>query len=321
MFENKVTLQYRKILFIIIGLFCCTPIVDAPEALFIGFVFSMLLGHPFMKHNGKLTKFLLQYSIIGLGFGMNIIEAAKAGKQGLLFTIVSIATTLILGYFLGKWLRVPQKTSTLISSGTAICGGSAIAAVAPVIDSDDNETSVALASIFILNSLALFIFPLVGHWLEMSQADFGLWSAIAIHDTSSVVGAAQKYGNEALKIATTIKLERALWIIPLSLGYAFLGRQQQKTRDKNLPKPKIKIPYFIFGFVVAMLINTFVPAMTEFNQLIVILSKRGLTLTLFLIGAGLSLKALKTVGIKPLLQAVLLWLFISISALYVILSR
>lgn len=249
---------------------------------------------------------------------MNAIEAMKAGKEGLIFTIVSISSTLIIGLLLGKWLKIPNNTSTLISSGTAICGGSAIAAVAPVIDAKENETSVALASIFILNALALFIFPVVGHSLSMSQEDFGLWSAIAIHDTSSVVGAAQKYGDEALKIATTVKLERALWIIPVSLVFVFI---QKKRSKKAHHQAKIKIPYFILMFIIAMLINTFVPRISPLSHYIVLIAKKGLGLTLFLIGAGLSINAIKSVGVKPLLQAVLLWAFISVGALLIILNR
>ncbi|MHA3046187.1 YeiH family protein [Riemerella anatipestifer] len=311
MLEKRIPPIITKSLFIILALLCFSPLIDPPKALFIGILFSILLGHPFLKYNSKITKKLLQYSVVGLGFGLNATEALEAGQKGFVFTLFSIVLTLVLGWLIGKWFNISKNTSTLISSGTAICGGSAIAAVSPIIKAKENEISVALASVFILNSLALFIFPIIGHWLHMSQADFGLWAAIAIHDTSSVVGAAQKYGDEALKIATTIKLQRALWIIPLSLFFVLMNKKE---------KVKINIPYFIFFFILAMLINTFVPQIGSFNHHIVFLAKKGLTLTLFLIGTGLSLKALKSVGIKPLLQAVLLWVFISILSLWVILE-
>lgn len=303
--------SFRKILFIVIAVLCLFPFVEPPLALLAGFIFSFTLGHPFLKLNRKLTKILLQASVVGLGFGMNIYEAAEAGKEGLLFTASTIILTLIVGLLLGRFLRVSNKTSTLVSSGTAICGGSAIAAMTPIIDADENETSVSLGIVFVLNSLALFIFPIVGHLLNMSQEQFGLWAAVAIHDTSSVVGAAQKYGDAALHLAATIKLERALWIIPLSLLGAIIYKKKGS---------KISIPYFIFLYIIAMLINTFVPFVQEVSPYIVTASKRGLTLTLFLIGAGLTRESLKSIGFKPFLQGVILWICISVCSLLVILN-
>jgi uncharacterized integral membrane protein (TIGR00698 family) len=241
---------------------------------------------------------------------MNINSALAAGKEGFLFTIASIFSTLILGTFLGKWYKIEKKTSHLISCGTAICGGSAIAAIAPVIQSDEKQTSVALGVIFILNSVALFLFPAVGHWLDLSQTDFGLWCAIAIHDTSSVVGAASKYGAEALQIATTVKLARALWIIPVALITSVIFKNKSS---------KLKIPYFIGLFILAMIANTYVPQTAIIAPYIVTIAKIGLTVTLFLIGAGLNLNALKSVGLKPLLQGVSLWIFIAIGSLVAIL--
>lgn len=303
----------RKALFIVVAVLCLFPFVQPPLALLAGFVLSFTIGNPFKKESSKLTKILLQVSVVGLGFGMNIHEAFEVGKTGLLFTASSIVLTLIVGLALGHYFRTSKNTSILISSGTAICGGSAIAAMAPVINANDEDTSVSLSVIFVLNSIALLVFPVVGHFLSMTQEQFGLWSAIAIHDTSSVVGAAQKYGDEALKLATTVKLERALWIIPISLITAFFYKKSDnKTR-------KMYIPYFIFFYIVAMLINTFVPSVQAFSPYIVMISKRGLTLTLFLIGAGLSKSALKNIGFKPLLQGILLWFFISVSSLLVIL--
>lgn len=304
--------ELKKIAFILVAILCLTPWIQPPMALLLGFLFSLTLGHPFIKYNSKVTKLLLQVSIVGLGFGMDIYEAAKTGKTGFWLTVLSIFLTLTIGLLIGYRLKVKKKTSLLIASGTAICGGSAIAAIAPVIDANEEETSVSLATIFILNSIALFLFPYIGTLLELSQQDFGLWAAIAIHDTSSVVGAAQRYGDEALQIATTVKLARALWIIPISLLISIVYKQQ---------KSKIKIPYFIFLFVLAIIVNTYLPIPNSITQAIVLVSKKGLTLTLFFIGAGLTLKSLKSVGIKPLLQGVLLWIFISVTSLYVIMNH
>ncbi|HRN94772.1 MAG TPA: putative sulfate exporter family transporter, partial [Chitinophagales bacterium] len=194
----------RKVIFILAVVFCLSPIASPPIALLLGIVLAQLIGHPFLQYNSKTVRLLLQVSVVGLGFGMNVNTALKAGKEGFLFTVVSIFGTLILGYFLGKLFKINEKTSFLVSTGTAICGGSAIAAVSPVIKAEEKQISVALGIVFILNSVALLVFPMVGKQLQLSQADFGLWSAIAIHDTSSVVGAASVYGNEALQIATTV---------------------------------------------------------------------------------------------------------------------
>jgi len=283
-----------------------TPFINPPLALLMGLIFSQVIVHPYKKYNSKITKILLQVSVVGLGFGINLFEAAKAGEEGLILTISTIFLTLLIGTFLGKILRIKKNTTALISTGTAICGGSAIAAVSPVLDAKEDEMSVALATIFILNSLALFIFPYIGEVLNLSQEQFGLWSAIAIHDTSSVVGAASKYGEEALKIATTVKLERALWIIPVTILYTFIYKKKGV---------KISIPYFIFFFVVAMIINTYIPETTDYGRYIVIIAKKGLTLTLFFIGLGLSRDAVKSVGVKPLVLGVLLWIIISVSSL------
>ncbi|MBN9485366.1 MAG: hypothetical protein BGO70_03800 [Bacteroidetes bacterium 43-93] len=299
----------RKAIFILAAAICLTPFMSAPLALALGIVFANTLGHPYLYLNGKATKILLQVSVVGLGFGMNVHSALKAGKEGIMFTIVSIATTLLLGFILGRLFKIDRKTSILISSGTAICGGSAIAAISPVIKAGEKQISVALGTVFILNSIALFLFPVIGHYLHLSETQFGLWAAIAIHDTSSVVGAAGKYGPHALEVATTVKLARALWIIPVSLGMAFLFKTG---------KGKVKIPWFIFLFIIAMVANTYLPAIAMVDAYIVTVAKAGLTLTLFLIGSGLSFAALRSVGIKPLLQGILLWIFISSVALWVI---
>ena len=289
---------------------CALPFVDTPIALLFGIIFAQTLPHPYLKYNKKATSFLLQVSVVGLGFGMNAMQALEAGKQGFVFTLFSILSTIVLGMFIGRWLKVEKETSYLISTGTAICGGSAIAAVSSILKSNERQISTALGTIFILNSVALFIFPWIGHLLSLTQQQFGVWSAIAIHDTSSVVGAAAKYGNEALKIATTIKLERALWIIPVSVISVFLFKSELKS---------VKIPYFIFLFVLATLATTFVPAIHSMAAIFVVLAKIGLKITLFLIGSGLSREMVLSVGVKPLLQGVVLWAFISILSLVVVL--
>lgn len=225
--ENKKTfldrqITTRQLIFIVLVFLCLTPWITPPIALFMGLVVAQFIGHPFLHLNQKATSLLLQVSVVGLGFGMNVNSALKAGKQGVVFTIISIFGTLILGTILGKLFKIEKKTSHLVSCGTAICGGSAIAAISPVIAAEEKQISVALGTVFILNSVALFVFPLIGHALHLNETQFGLWCAIAIHDTSSVVGAASKYGPHALEVATTVKLARALWIIPVALGSSFI---------------------------------------------------------------------------------------------------
>ncbi|AKD04071.1 putative sulfate exporter family transporter [Pontibacter korlensis] len=301
----------RQFIFLLLLLLCLTPLVGPPLALLLGFVMAQTIGHPFLKLNHKATHWLLQTSVVGLGFGMNAHSALQAGREGVLLTIASIAGTLALGALLGRWLHIERKTSQLISSGTAICGGSAIAAMSPVIRAGEQQISVALGVVFILNSIALFTFPVVGHWLDLTQTQFGLWCAIAIHDTSSVVGAASKYGAEALEIATTVKLARALWIIPVALGARLVSKSGAG---------KVKVPYFIGLFILAMLANTYLPAVQEYGRYAVGIAKTGLTLTLFLIGAGLSRQALRSVGVRPLLQGGVLWGVISLASLWAIIE-
>lgn len=300
-----------KSIYLLAIVVCAMPFVDTPIALLIGIVLAQTVQHPFPKTSKKLTHILLQASVVGLGFGMNAVQAVEAGKQGFIFTVFSIVSTLTLGLFIGKRMKVENNTSYLISTGTAVCGGSAIAAISSVIRSNEKQISTALGTVFILNSIALFLFPWIGKFMHLSQHQFGVWAAIAIHDTSSVVGAASKYGQEALQIATTIKLERALWIIPLSIISVFIFKSESK---------KIKIPYFIFLFVLAMLINTFVPAIQTEATYIVVASKIGLKITLFLIGSGLSRQLIALVGVKPLIQGILLWLFISVLSLAIIVN-
>lgn len=285
--------------------------VSPPIALFLGLLFALLFGQAYPKFNKKVSKKLLQYSVVGLGFGMNLQASLQSGKEGMAFTIVSVVGTMLIGWLIGrKLLKVERDTSYLISSGTAICGGSAIAAVGPVLKAKDTEMSVALGTVFILNAIALFVFPVIGHALDMTQQQFGMWAAIAIHDTSSVVGAGAAYGEEALQVATTIKLTRALWIIPLALATSFIYKSKGQ---------KISIPWFILFFVLAMIFNTYVLSTTEvgttIGHYINDFARKSLTITLFFIGASLSSDVLKSVGIKPLIQGVLLWIIISLSTL------
>jgi uncharacterized integral membrane protein (TIGR00698 family) len=320
----------RQVIFAIGVLACLTPWVSPPLALLLGLFIALFVGHPFVHLNHKATNILLQVSVVGLGFGMNAATALRAGKEGLVFAVASITGTLAFGLLLGRLFHIEKKTSLLIAGGTAICGGSAIAALSPVIRAEERQVSVALGTIFILNSVALFLFPIVGHLLHLSQTQFGLWSAIAIHDTSSVVGAAGRYGPEALQIATTVKLARALWIIPVSLLAALFfrpspaaARAAASTGAPGSTHPaasaKIKIPWFIGLFVLAILLNTWLP-ITALSHTLVQASHAGLTLTLFLIGSGLSMQVLKNTGIKPLLQGIVLWALISVTTLWAIMS-
>lgn len=299
----------RIILFAALLVFCITPWASPPIALALGLALALTVGNAFAKQTSKPTKILLQASVVGLGFGMNLQKVVEAGRTGILFTLVTIAGTLLLGYILGRAMRIDRTTAHLISSGTAICGGSAIAAVGPVIDATDEEMSVALGTVFILNSIALFAFPPIGHQLHLTQTQFGVWAAIAIHDTSSVVGAAAKYGAEALQIATTIKLTRALWIVPLTLATAFAFKRKSA---------KVAIPWFILFFLIASVIRTYVEGPWD---AMVHLARIGLTITLFLIGAALSRKSIAAVGVRPLLFGVILWLVISSVSLLVIYSN
>lgn len=305
MLQKKLLLQ---ILFLALAVLSFSPLVSPPIALLFGILFVNIFGK--VLETDTFVKKLLQYSIIGLGFGINLNTAIEAGSQGFLFTVSTIALVMIFGLLLAKILKIDKTIAQLISAGTAICGGSAIAAVAPILKANSKQTSVALGIVFVLNAVALFIFPEIGHFFNLSQNQFGIWSAIAIHDTSSVVGAASKYGNEALQIATTVKLARALWIIPL----AFLISIFTKSEGK------IKIPYFIGFFILAILAGTYLPFLQNFNSIISEISRDTLKVALFLIGAGLSLQNLKNIGIKPLLLGIILWIFISSISLYAVLE-
>ncbi|PKV63103.1 YeiH family protein [Pontibacter ramchanderi] len=286
-----------------------TPLLNSAMALAAGLVVGLLLGNPFQSHTGEISKYLLQAAVVGLGFGIDLYQVAETGLTGIVYTLVSLGATMLVGALLGKLFYTPPRLTHLVSSGTAICGGSAIAAVAPAIRASDQEISVALGIVFVLNAVALFIFPPVGAALGLTQAQFGTWAAIAIHDTSSVVGAATQYGEEALQIATTLKLTRALWIVPLVLVSSLLFKNGEK---------KLSIPTFILLFLLASVVSTFIPTLAMVSSGIVLLAKKGLLLSLFLIGANISPSALRSISAKPFWQGVLLWLFISATSLAVI---
>lgn len=285
--------------------------VSPPIALLGGLIYGLTLVHPFHVESKSLSKFLLQASVVALGFGMNLHEVLHAGKSGFLYTALSITGAMLLGLGLGYLIHVQKKPSFLISAGTAICGGSAIAAVGPIAEANEEEMAVSLGTVFILNSVALFLFPVIGLALHMSQTQFGLWSALAIHDTSSVVGATAKYGAGALAVGTTIKLARALWIVPLAAVTAIVLKS----------KAKIQWPWFILFFCLAALLNTLLPTYSGTFGVLNHLGRIGLTVTLFLIGTSLNKKTLANVGVRPLLQGVILWLIVGTSTLALILTN
>lgn len=299
----------NKNLFFVGVILAASGLISPPLALLGGLIYGFTLTHPFHVESKRLAKFLLQVSVVALGFGMNLQEVLRAGRSGFAYTAISITLAMLLGLSLGYLIQVAKKPSFLISAGTAICGGSAIAAVGPIADANEEEMAVALGTVFILNSIALFLFPVLGYMLGLSQEQFGLWSALAIHDTSSVVGAAAKYGSSALAIATTIKLARALWIVPLSFVTAVALKS----------KARIQWPWFILFFCLAALLNTLLPVFHPAFGVLNHLGKIGLTVTLFLIGTGLNKKTLAHVGVRPLLQGVSLWIIVASGTLGLIL--
>ncbi|MBL4716309.1 MAG: putative sulfate exporter family transporter [Bacteroidetes bacterium] len=303
--------KLQKPIFFTILLLTLTPWISPPIALILGIVLALTIQNPIKDINHRLLTVLLKVSIVGIGFGLNVNNALEIGKNGLLFTVFSVLGTVLFGLLLGKLLLNDIKISHLISSGTAICGGTAVAAISPVIKANEKQISVALGTVFILNAVGLLLFPIIGEALTLSQTQFGFWSALAIHDTSSVVGAASKFGEEALLTAATVKLGRTLWIIPFVLVSSLIFKSG---------KTKIQIPYFILLFIIAMILSTYIPAINSYSSTIVMLAKKGFTVTLFLVGAGLSKEILKEVGVKPLLQGVLLWVAISVVSLLAVMN-
>jgi uncharacterized integral membrane protein (TIGR00698 family) len=309
--ENKLSATS----FVLGAVFCVSPWSSSATALLLGIVLSIFIGNPFIDTTKTISQKLLSYSIIGLGAGMNLITVGQAGLSGLTYTIISISLTLILGIILGKLMKSDGETSVLISVGTAICGGSAIAAVAPAIKAKSQSITVALGTVFLLNAVALIIFPFIGHHLILTQEQFGLWSALAIHDTSSVVGAGLQYGPEALKIGTTVKLARALWIVPLTFLISYLNRKKNSHETTNTKKP-----WFILGFLIMAAIFTWLPQLKNLGHNIELVARKGFILTLFFIGTNLSWNAIKTVGLRPLAQGLLLWLIVSATTLLFIIQ-
>ena len=294
-----------------VGLICAASgFLSPPIALLIGLIFGLTVAHPYPADSGELAKFLLKASVVALGFGMNLHEVLRAGRSGFLYTACSITFALFVGLLLGRLFKVEKTAAFLITAGTAICGGSAIAAVAPIVQANDEEIAISMGTVFILNSVALFLFPPIGWALHLSQEQFGLWSALAIHDTSSVVGATARYGAVALVVGTTIKLARALWIVPLAIGTA----AAKKT------KGQIQWPWFILFFCLAAVVNTYFPVLGKFNASMSTLGRLGLTATLYLIGTGLSRATIKKVGIRPFLQGVVLWIIVGSLSLALILK-
>jgi len=304
---KKASRPFFFIAFILIIVFQLSPTV----ALILGITGATILGNPFAASSKVLLKYLLQVSIIGLGFGMNFTRVVEAGRDGFVFTLLTIGFSIGLGFIIGRFLKVERIISYLISVGTAICGGSAIAAISQVVEADENDVSVSIGTVFILNAIALFIFPMIGTVFHLSQEQFGIWAAIAIHDTSSVVGAAANYGNESLMIATTIKLARALWIIPLAIITSVIFKKQSRVSS---------FPWFILFFVLASLVNTYLVLSPVVTQNILTAAKVGFSLTLFLIGMSISPAKLKIVGFRPLLQGIILWIIIMICSLIIVIK-
>ncbi len=314
MYKNISSLLPR-IVFVLLILLSLSPLISAATALLLGILFSSIFTHPYLTHTRKLTGRLLQLSVIGLGAGMNLSVIWQESVQGIGYTAIGITLTAILGLSLGKLLKTQPNTSLLVTVGTAICGGSAIAAVAPIINAKAQEISPALVAIFLFNGAALFIFPPIGHYFNLTQMQFGFWSALAIHDTSSVIGAAMHYGSDSVAIATTVKLARALWIIPTALIIGFFWRSKKEHASQ-----KKKYPWFIVGFLVLAAVVTWMPSFQSTGMMVSEIAKRTLVLTLFLIGSTFMPSTLKSVGIKPFVQAFVLWIVMASTTLFVILS-
>ncbi|MGO3786648.1 MAG: YeiH family protein [Pseudoalteromonas prydzensis] len=300
----------KKPFYIILLGLCITPLIGGGTALILGALFAILLGNPFAELSQQASKWMLKAAVVGLGFAVDFNQVIEVGRSSLVLTIVSITAIIGLGEILTQVFKLNRNTGVLISFGTAICGGSAIAAMAPVIKAKDHEVAVALGVVFLLNGVGLLLFPTIGHYFELSQQQFGLWAALAIHDTSSVVGASAAYGAVALSIATTVKLTRAMWIIPYTTIAGVFWRSEEKA----------SIPLFIIGFLAAALINTYLPQFSDTWQLINTVAKQLLAMTLFLIGSGLSLSVLKQAGLKPFIMAIILWIVVSSVILLLILD-
>jgi uncharacterized integral membrane protein (TIGR00698 family) len=309
------TRNIAQIIFPLAALLTLTPWISSAIALMMGVALALTLENPYSVQVKKYTHHLLGYSVMGLGAGMNLAVVMKVGFEGIGYTVAGIVIAAIIGTLLGKFLKTPRDTSILITVGTAICGGSAIAAVAPVLRAKHHEVSVALGTVFTLNALALIIFPSIGHHFNLSESQFGLWCALAIHDTSSVVGASMQYGAHALEVGTTIKLARALWIIPVAMIVGFFVSKYDKTETGAA---KAKKPWFILGFIIVAGIVTWLPELRAIGHQIEMVAKKTLVLTLFLIGSGLTKETIKSVGFKPFIQGFFLWIIMAAGTLLII---
>jgi uncharacterized integral membrane protein (TIGR00698 family) len=311
----------RRIIFVALLLFVAIPSrwVSPPIALVIGVVFGLFVGNPYATASQRAARILLQVSVVALGFAMNFADVMRAGASGFIYTLFGIAFALAVGMFVGRILSVPGKAAYLISVGTAICGGSAIAATGPVINASDEEMSVSIGTVFLLNALGLFLFPPLGHALGLTESEFGLWAALAIHDTSSVVGAGAKFGAVALTVATTVKLVRALWIVPLTLATASVLTWRARREHREGPaRKRIAWPWFILFFLVAAVLRSYVPTLAPIYPWLSQAGHIGLTVTLFLIGTGMSRSSLRQVGVRPLVLGVLLWIIVAVTSLLII---
>lgn len=304
----------KKSAFVILALATLWPEISAGLALVVGIAFALAFGNPFSVYTKTWTSTLLQVAVVGLGFGMNLLVVGKVGLEGVGYTALTILLSMFVGLALGRLLQVRRDASLLISSGTAICGGSAIAAVSGAIRAESEDVSVSLATVFLLNAAALLIFPALGHWANLTQAQFGLWSALAVHDTSSVVGTAIQYGRESLQVGTTVKLARALWITPLTLAIGFGWNRGRAGTGRG----KVARPWFILGFLLASALVTWAPSLAGAGEWLAYASRRVLVLTLFLIGANLTMATLRNVGIRPMVQGLLLWFFAASASLFAI---
>ena len=312
----KPSLTLAQVLFPVLALLCLLPQISAAVALLLGVTAALLFGNPYLDRTRRSTSTLLGWSVMGLGAGMNLEVVAKVGLHGIAYTVIGITVATVIGTLLGKLLKTDPNTSLLVTMGTAICGGSAIAAIAPTIRAKHNEVSVSLGTVFILNAVALFVFPGIGHYFHLDETQFGLWSALAIHDTSSVVGATLQYGPHAVEVGTTVKLARALWIVPVTLVISWIySKQNQGTHTE-----KAKKPWFILGFLIAAALVTWIPSLTGIGHSVEMVAKRFLVLTLFLIGSGLTKETLKSVGIRPLVQGIVLWIVMGAGTLTAILT-
>jgi uncharacterized integral membrane protein (TIGR00698 family) len=304
-------LTLSKLIFIILVAVTVVLLLPPSVALGLGLLYGLFIGNPYQNITKKISKYLLQASVIGLGFAMDFHKVLEAGKDGLLYTTITIIATLLLGYLIGKMLKIDNVISYLISAGTAICGGSAIAAISSVVKADEQQISVSIGIVFVLNAIALFLFPVLGHHYGLSQDQFGIWSAIAIHDTSSVVGASSSYGAEAMTIATTVKLARALWIVPLVFVSAMLFKKNSA---------RITFPYFIIFFFVASIIRTYVPYIQHNSKHVIVVAQVGLAVTLLMIGSNVTIASIKHIGVRPLILGVLLWMIVLTSSLWAVIT-